>query len=228
MRCAAGESTRDDADLVHGLHLLQKHAGENVPDLVISRDLLIFFGDDPAFLFHTQGKLIFCFFKIYHGERILVLICRNQRRFVHEIGEVRPTESGSSARDDFQMDILTERHLRRMNFENLRASFDIRQINRHLTIETPRTQESGIQYIRPICSRDDDHSLVRLKSVHLHQELIQRLFTLVMSTAETRPAMASNRINLIYKGDARRTLFSLRKEVSNSRRTHSHKHLYEV
>ena len=66
-----------------------------------------------------------------------------------------------------------------MHSENLLTSFDIRRTDHHLTVKTPWSQQSRIQNFRPVCSGNNDNAEVHRKTIHLHQQLIQRLVPLI-------------------------------------------------
>ncbi len=139
-----------------------------MPDFMIGSKPFILFRDHPAFLFFAQGQLILCFLKFLHADIAFVLRGRDQRRFINQIGQIGTAESGSSSGDQFQIYVICQGHFGRMHLQNLRPSFDIRQIHRYLTIEASGTQQRRIQNIGTIGSRNDDHCLIGLKAIHLH------------------------------------------------------------
>ncbi len=228
MSGASCEAARNDADLVHGLHGILKDTGEYMPDLMISGKTFILLGDHSAFLFFAQGKLILGFFKIRHLYARFIFTGCDQSSFIYQICQVRTAETGSTPGNQLQKHIVGQRYFGGVYFQNLRPAFDIRKINRHLAVKPAGTQQSRIQNVGTVCCGNDDHRFVGFKAVHLHQKLIQGLFPFIVSTAQSGTAMPAYRVYLVNKSDAGRILFGCFKEVTNSRRAHSHKHFHKI
>jgi len=66
------------------------------------------------------------------------------------------------------------------------------------------------------------------KPVHLDEQLVQGLFPLIVTAAETRAAMAADRVDLVHEDDARRGLLGLLEEVTHARGADADEHLDEV
>jgi hypothetical protein len=105
---------------------------------------------------------------------------------------------------------------------------DVRSWYDNVPIEPPWTEQRGIQYIRPVGSGDENNSLVGLESIHLDQQLVQRLFPLVIAAAEAGSAVTPNRVNFVDKYDARRVLFALNEKVADSGSSDTDKHFYKI
>ena len=75
-----------------------------------------------------------------------------------------------------------------MYFENLLPPANIRQWHDNLTIKTTWTKQGRVKHVRTIGRRDDNDALLRIKTVHFHEQRIQGLLTLVVTAAETVPA----------------------------------------
>src|ERR1019366_6909947 len=59
------------------------------------------------------------------------------------------------------------------------------------------TTTRRIKPIGAIRRRHQDHAVVRFEAVHFHQQLVQSLLTLIVSTAEASAAVTPNGVNLI-------------------------------
>jgi hypothetical protein len=115
-----------------------------------------------------------------------------------------------------------------MHLQDTFSPSDVRSWYHNVPIESTWTEQRGIQYVRPVgCSNQND-SIVGLESIHFHQQLIQRLFPLVMATTEAGSAVASNRIDFVDKDDARRLLFALNEKVTYSGRSDADEHFHEI
>jgi hypothetical protein len=96
------------------------------------------------------------------------------------------------------------------------SPFDIRPRYYNVPIEPPWTEQRGIQHIRPVGGSDENNSLVGFESIHLDQQLVQRLFPLVIAATEAGSAVTPNRVDFVDKNDARRLLFALNEKVTDS------------
>jgi len=90
-----------------------------------------------------------------------------------------------------------------MHAENFFASTNIRKWNHNATIKTSRTQQRRIEHVRPVGCGDQNHAFIGFKPIHLDEQLVERLFALVVSAAQTGATMASDGVDLIDEDDAR-------------------------
>jgi hypothetical protein len=77
-------------------------------------------------------------------------------------------------------------------------------------------QQRGIEDVGTIGRGDEDDAFVRLEAVHLHQELVQRLLSLVVAAAETRAPVPPHRVDFVHEDDAGRVLLALLEEVAHA------------
>ena len=70
-----------------------------------------------------------------------------------------------------------------MYLGNLLPTADIRQADHNLTVETPWPQQRGVKYVWTVGRSNDDDTVIAFEPVHLDQQLVQGLFTLVVSAA---------------------------------------------
>src|SRR4051794_34048724 len=109
-----------------------------------------------------------------------------------------------------------------MNLQNLLTTADIRSRNHHTAVKTAWTQESRIEHVRAVGGSHQDHAFIGLKSIHLHQQLVEGLLTFVVSATQACAAMTADRIDFVDKDDTRRVLLALFKQVANTRSAHTH------
>lgn len=74
-----------------------------------------------------------------------------------------------------------------MNFEDLHAAIDIRARYHDLTVEATGTQQRGVEHVRAVGRGDDDDAFIGLETIHLDQQLVQRLLALVIAIARPAP-----------------------------------------
>src|SRR5438094_7206979 len=115
-----------------------------------------------------------------------------------------------------------------MNAENFFSPAHIRTAHYHATIEAPRPQQRRIEHIGTVrCSHQDD-AFIRLKSVHLDQQLVQRLLALVVTATQASATVTPDSVDLVDENDARSIFLALLKQVANPAGTHAYDHLDEV
>ena len=92
--------------------------------------------------------------------------------------------------------------------QNIFSSFEIRAVYDHSAVKTSRTQKcqspeppDGSLPARIM------HTFGGIKTIHLRKQLVQCLFTLVVSAAITAVTALTDRIDLIDKNNTRCTLF---------------------
>src|SRR5690625_7408086 len=115
-----------------------------------------------------------------------------------------------------------------MDFQYLLAATNIRQADHHLAVKTARTEQRLVQHVGAVGSGNDDYALVALKTIHFHQQLVERLLTLIVATTVAAAAMATNGVNFVNKDDARCLLFGLIEHIPHSGGAHTDKHLHKV
>src|SRR6185437_11732092 len=120
------------------------------------------------------------------------------------------------------------RHLAHVHLEDLLATAHVGQAHHHLAIEATRTQQRGIEHVGAVRRGDHDDAFRALETVHLDQQLVQRLLALVMTAAEAGAAMAADRVDLVDEDDAGRMLLGLLEHVAYAAGAHAHEHLHEV
>src|SRR5450631_1435249 len=115
-----------------------------------------------------------------------------------------------------------------MDAENILTATHVRTSHHNTAIKAARTQQGWIQHVGPVSGSNKNHSIVRFKTVHFDEQLVQRLLTLVVPAAETRAAMTSNSVNFVDKDDAGSILLALFEEVANAACAYTHEHFNEV
>ena len=115
-----------------------------------------------------------------------------------------------------------------MHAQDFLAAVHIRQIDRDLAVETPRTKQCWVEHVWAVGGGDDDYAFLGVEAVHLDQQLVERLLAFVVATAHTVAAVSADRIDLIDKDKARRVLFALFEHVANARGADADKHFDEV
>ena len=167
-------------------------------------------------------------FKFRHRDHALVAARRQQSRFVDQIRQIRTRKSGSAARDFLRIDIGSHRAFLHMHQQNFLASRQIGIRHDDLTVETPRTQQSGVKHVGTVRRGNQNHRFVRIKAVHFDQQLVQRLFPLIVPAAQSRAAVTPDRVDFVDKDQTRRVFFGLFKHIAHARRADADEHFNKI
>ena len=119
-------------------------------------------------------------------------------------------------------------HILGMHLQDIHTAFQIRLVHDNSPVKTSRTQQRLIQHFRPVGGRQNEKSLGGVKTIHLGQQLVQRLFPLIVPAAQSAVAAFADGIDLIDENDAGCHLLGFLKQVADTGRTHPHKHFHEI
>ena len=162
-----------------------------------------------------------------HG--LAVVACGNECRLVADIGNVGSRETRSLTREEVYVECLVGLYRFQMDLEYCLALVEVGQINMYLTVETSCTHQGRVKHICTVGSREDDYSAIGAESIHLGEEGVECVLTLVVAShSRILAAGASHGINLVDEDDARRLLLSLSEEVAHTACSHSHEHFHKV
>mmetsp|Transcript_19865 Transcript_19865/g.50816 ORF Transcript_19865/g.50816 Transcript_19865/m.50816 type:complete len:448 (-) Transcript_19865:200-1543(-) len=149
-------------------------------------------------------------------------------RLVHQVLKVGTAEAGGALGHLLQSDLLGELLVLDVHPENLLAALDVRQANLHATVKAARAQKCAVKDVCAVRCRNNNDTAVALEAVHLSQDLVQGLLTLVVATAHARAALATNGIDLVDEDDARGLLLRLLEDVAYAGRAHTNEELDEL
>ena len=90
-----------------------------------------------------------------------------------------------------------------VNLENLGARVEAGLGHGHLAIEPTGSHERGVQQIRAVGRAHKNHARVGRESVHLRQQLVQRLLVLLGALRARRRAPRAQRVDLVDEDKAR-------------------------
>src|SRR5262245_47987251 len=221
-------AARNDRDLVHRVGVWQLGSDQRVSAFVVRRNLLFFFGQDERFTLRAHQDLILSQLEVVLQHGLAVLASRAQSGFIHHVGEIGSGEARCSTCQHREIYIFSQRNLAGMYSQNFLTSANIRTIDDDAAIEAPGAQQSRIEHVGPVRGSHQDDTFVRLEAVHLNQQLVQRLFALIVTTSETCAAVTADSVNFIDEDDAGRIFLALFEQVANAAGANADEHFYEV
>ena len=151
-----------------------------------------------------------------------------QRRLVHEVGQVGTREARRELGHLRQVDVAADGLVLRVHLQDLLAALHVGRVHHDLAVEAAGAQQRRVQNVGAVRSGDQHHRVVALEAVHLHQQLVQRLFALVVAAAEARAALAADSVDLVDEDNGRAGILRLLEQVAHARRAHADEHLDEV
>ena len=151
-----------------------------------------------------------------------------QGGLVHQIFQVRAGKAAGTPGQLLQVHILRQRLVPGVHPQDFLPALCIGGTYVDLPVEAARPQQGGVQNVLPVGGRQDHHALVGAESVHLHQELVEGLFPLVMAAAQAGAPLAPHGVDLVDEDNSRRLFFGLVKEIPHPAGAHAHIELHKV
>src|SRR5439155_21585152 len=99
-----------------------------------------------------------------------------------EVRKVGANHSGRAPGDTIEVDVVGERDVTRVHFENPPSAGTIGRLDGDTAVEAAWAEQRRIEDVRSVGRCDDDHSGVRVEAVHLGEDLIEHMLELVAAT----------------------------------------------
>src|SRR5690625_2065571 len=223
------ETARNDADFDHGVRVFKEPADDGMPRLVIGNDLAFLRRDQLVLLLQAANYAVNGCLEVVHFDGILVGTRSDQCRLVTYVCDLCPGTTRRLARQHIHLDVVGNREGARMDLKYFCPLMAIGLVDNDLTVETAGAQQRGIQHIGPVCGSHNNDALVGVEPVHLHEELVQGILTLVISTHDhPTAARPADGVDLVDKDDTGRLFLRLLEEVAHARRADADEHFDEV
>jgi hypothetical protein len=121
---------------------------------------------------------------------------------VHEVREVGAGEARRAACQHLEVDLGCDGLALGVDLEDAEPTTQVGPVHDDLAVETARTQECRVEDVGPVSGRDHDDVVLDVEAVHLDEQLVQRLFALVVTATETGTAVPSHGVDLVHEDDA--------------------------
>ena len=227
-RIAQGLAAADNRDLVDRIGVLQDVAHQGVAALVVGNRGALGLGHHAALALRSGNHALHRFLDLVHRDHGTMTAGSQQCGFVEQVCQIGAGKANGHLGELLKLNVLVHRLVLGMHAQNLLATLHVRTVDRHLAVKTAGTQQRRIQNVRTVGGGDQDDRLALLKTVHLDQQLVERLLALVVAAAQAGSALTSHSIDLIDKDDRRGLGLGLLKEVAHAAGTDAHEHLDEV
>ena len=197
--------------------------------LVIGDDLAFFRRNDLVLLLQAGDHAVDRLLEVLHLDGFLALPGRQQGRLVADVGDFGAGEAGRLAGQHLQVHVVAQDQVARVHLEDLQPLAAVGLVDENLSVEAAGPQQGRIEHVGPVRGRHDDDALVRVETVHFDEQLVQRVFALVVGAHHDAAATgATDRVDLVDEDDAGRFLLGLPEQIAHARGPHAHEHLDEV
>src|SRR4051794_27773321 len=99
-----------------------------------------------------------------------------------------------------------------MNTKDGFAVWAIWQSNANTAVKTTWSEQGRVKYICPVGCSEHNDILALFKTIHFNQDLVKRLFALIVAATHTRTSAASDSIDLIDENNTWCVLLCLREQ----------------
>jgi hypothetical protein len=97
-----------------------------------------------------------------------------------------------------------------------------------LAVEAAWTHQRRVEHVGTVGRSNQDDAFIGLEAVHLDEQLVERLFALVIAAAKACATMAADGVDFIDEDDARRVLLGLLEHVAHTGCADAHEHFDEI
>mmetsp|Transcript_3657 Transcript_3657/g.4370 ORF Transcript_3657/g.4370 Transcript_3657/m.4370 type:complete len:502 (-) Transcript_3657:409-1914(-) len=219
--------TGDDSNLLHLIVIRDKGTNNSVTSLVVGNKFLLLGNLVTSLLFKTNHDTVNGSINLFPSNGRLLGTSGGNGGFVHEVLKLSSRETGSTTRDGFKIDIGFKRLTTGVDTKDTGTALEIRKVDSDLTIETSRTEKSLIKNVDTVSGGNGDNSGVSIETIHLNKDLVDSLFTFIVTTGETSTTLTTDGINLINEDNTGSILLGLSEDITDTGGTHTNEHLYE-
>ena len=147
-----------------------------------------------------------------------------QGGLVDDVGQIRARRAHRGAGDGGVIDILGRGDITGMHAQHSLAAAKIGQIHRDAAVKAAGAQQGGVQNLRTVGSAQHHNTLGGVKAVHLGQQLVERLLTLIVGGQTHRVALLADSVDFINKDDARSLFIGLLEQIAHAGRARAYEH----
>ena len=208
-------STRNDCDLLNRSRVCLFRCDKRMSDLMVRNRPFLLVGENCILFLVSGNDNLNTLLKIFLCRIGTTIADCTKCRLVDDVCKLRSGGSGSHARNLKVVHIVGNLDLLCMNAQNRLSALEIREFYRNTAVKSTRSCQCRIKRFRSVRRCQNDNSVISLKSIHLGEQLVQRLLSLVVSTEISAITLLSNCIDLVDEDDTRSLLFRLLKEVTH-------------
>mmetsp|Transcript_28396 Transcript_28396/g.55588 ORF Transcript_28396/g.55588 Transcript_28396/m.55588 type:complete len:240 (+) Transcript_28396:153-872(+) len=156
-----------------------------------------------------------CLHEVFLNHIVSVGSDGEQTGFCANIAQVGTVESITQFAHRFVVDVPALGDRAGVDLENFHSGDFVRQGDLHLSVESARSHECGIQHVGSVGCHDQFDLPEFVEAVHLIEQLHKCSLDFSVGRCALRETFAPNGINLVNKNDARLVLTSVREHLSD-------------
>ena len=115
-----------------------------------------------------------------------------------------------------------------MDPQDLGAALDVGNVDDDLAVEATRPQEGRVQDVGPVGRTEHDDPERAGEAVHLDEQLVEGLLTLVVAATHAGATLAASGVELVDEDDAGGELARLAEQVPHASGAHADQRLHEL
>mmetsp|Transcript_80025 Transcript_80025/g.203648 ORF Transcript_80025/g.203648 Transcript_80025/m.203648 type:complete len:409 (+) Transcript_80025:457-1683(+) len=205
-----------DADLRDDIEVAHKGTQNRMPGLVVRDKLALLLGHHSILLLQADHDALQSIRNVILVDLGLVLPRGHDRALIQQIRQVCSGHARRLPGDSSEVHGGRQRLVLGVHLQDGSAALHIGRVHLDLPVETPWPNQCRVQDVRAIRGSQHDDTIVAFEPVHLRQELVDGLLTLVVALTESCTTLPAHRIDLVDEDDAWCRLLSISKQVANS------------
>src|SRR6056300_1608581 len=226
-----GDTTRstsgNDGDFAYRIIVGDEDTHDGVSSLVVRHEFLLAEGELYITLSTHYNTLIDILHDVIR-DHTLTITDSADGTLVHEVRKVSTRETRGLLGDVPKVNILREVLVPRVDTEDLLTTLNTGKSNLNFAVETAWTEESVIEDVDAVRRSDDHDTSLIVETIHLSEELVDGLFTLIVGRHTTCRTLLTNSVNLIDEDDTRLILSCLLEKFAYALGSNTYEHLNEV
>ena len=196
---------------------------------MVCRQALLLGAHDGLLALDTSHDTVDCIREVLVVDVGLASARCCKRSFVADVGYIGTGESGSVLGYEVEVEVFGKLQALDVYLEDLLALVEVGKCDMDLAVETAGTHKGLVEDVSAVGSGQDDDSRVGVETVHLGEQLVKGVFTLVVGReSHVLATGTSDGVDLVYEDDAGGFLLGLLEQVTHARCAHAHEHLDEV
>ena len=181
--------------------VLQDVAHQGVTALVVGNRGALGLGHHATLALRSGNHALHRFLDLVHRDHGTMTASGQQRRLVEQVRQIGTSKANGHLGELLKLNVLVHRLILGMHAQDLLAALYVRTIDRDLAVKATGAQQCRVQNIGAIGRGDQDDRLAFLETVHLDQQLVERLLALVVTAAQASSALTSHSLDLIDEDD---------------------------
>ena len=217
----------NDGDLANRYGVFLARGDQGVADLVVGDDALFLGGDDHALLFAAGDDVFGGAVEVSLADGGAVVAHSGEGGLVQDVGQLCAGRAGRGVGHALEVDVGLHGFLSGVHLEDFLAALEVGQLHRDAAVEAAGSQQRLVEDLGAVGGAEDDDALFGIEAVHLGQQLVERLFALVVAAEAGAVALFADGVDFVDEHDAGGLLAGLLEQVAHAGRAGADEHFHE-